>query len=134
MSATKEMSAETKKEKAKVIQEEKSVGKEKSVEKGKEKAEENQEKSIGKGKSVKKGKEKEKAAEKEKEKEKERRGRGIDHDPSGDGQGWVGEIKALLDTEINREQPPGEVAHNVGGNAGVDDDVIARARVEAMAF
>ncbi|CAI5504321.1 unnamed protein product [Closterium sp. Naga37s-1] len=59
---------------------------EKSATKGKEKAAENQEeKSVGEGKSVKNGK----------EKEKERKGHGIRHDSSGDGQGWVGEIKLV---------------------------------------
>ncbi|CAI5525674.1 unnamed protein product [Closterium sp. Naga37s-1] len=106
---TRAMTAETGREKAK----------ENSVEKGKEKAEENQEeKSVGEGTSVKKGKEKaaekekekEKAVEKEKEKKKEkekekekeekekekgRKGHGIRHDNSGDGLGWVGEIKVL---------------------------------------
>ncbi|CAI7854753.1 unnamed protein product [Closterium sp. NIES-53] len=76
---------------------------------GERKVEENQEKSVGEGTSAKKGKEKvaekekEKAAEKEKEKKKEkekekekgRKGHGIRHDNSGDGLGWVGEIKVL---------------------------------------
>ncbi|CAI5489166.1 unnamed protein product [Closterium sp. Naga37s-1] len=71
-----------------------SAGKEMSDEKGK-KAEGNQDKTGGKGKSAKK---KEKAEEEDEavgegKKEHGRRGHGIRHDKSGDGLGWVGEIK-----------------------------------------
>ncbi|CAI5457398.1 unnamed protein product [Closterium sp. Yama58-4] len=95
------------KEKAAENMEEESVGEGKSAKKGKETATEEkaaanmEEKSEGEGKGAKKGKEKarekekEKAAEKEKEMQKERRGHGIRHDSSGDGQGWVGEIKLV---------------------------------------
>ncbi|CAI6008293.1 unnamed protein product [Closterium sp. NIES-65] len=71
-----------------------SVGKEMSEEKRK-KAKGNQDKTGGKGKPAKK---KEKAEEEDKEggegdKEHGRRGHGIRQDKSGDGHGWVGEIK-----------------------------------------
>ncbi|CAI5972666.1 unnamed protein product [Closterium sp. NIES-64] len=74
-------------------QEEKSVGEGTSAKQGKEKA------AVGDGRPVKKGKEKEKKkeqAEKEaEEKEKGRKGHGIRQDSTGDGLGWVGEIKVL---------------------------------------
>ncbi|CAI5966239.1 unnamed protein product [Closterium sp. NIES-64] len=57
-------------------------------------------------------------------------------------------MEAVLNAEMNRNRPLGEVVYNVvpalqrtaldrvylGGNAGVDADVIARAMIETMAF
>ncbi|CAI5499974.1 unnamed protein product [Closterium sp. Naga37s-1] len=89
---TQAMSAETGREKAK----------EKSVEKGKEKAEEKDEKEKEKEEKEKEKEKTKEKEEKEKEKEKEEKekekgwkGHGIRHDNSGDGLGWVGEIKVL---------------------------------------
>ncbi|CAI5946273.1 unnamed protein product [Closterium sp. NIES-65] len=59
-----------------------------------------------------------------------------------------GDAQAVLNVEINRDRLLGEVAYNValalqshaldkvypGGNAGVDNDVVARVTVKTMAF
>ncbi|CAI5493242.1 unnamed protein product [Closterium sp. Naga37s-1] len=69
-----------------------SAGKEMSEEKGK-KAEGSQDKKGGKGKPAKKKEKAEEDDEEGGEGDKERRGHGIRQDRSGDGHGWVGEIK-----------------------------------------
>ncbi|CAI5467964.1 unnamed protein product [Closterium sp. Yama58-4] len=69
-----------------------SAGKEMSDEKGK-KVGGNQDKKGGKGKTAKTKEEEEDEAVGEGKKEHGRRGHGIHHDKSGDGLGWVGEIK-----------------------------------------
>ncbi|CAI5496972.1 unnamed protein product [Closterium sp. Naga37s-1] len=100
-SATKVMSAETGQENAKAKEIlEKSVGKGTSAKKGKEKAAE-------------KEKEKEEETEKEeKEKEKGRKGHGIRQDKSGDGLGWVGEIKVVgINRYIGKSREKLELAY-----------------------
>ncbi|CAI5484394.1 unnamed protein product [Closterium sp. Yama58-4] len=88
-----------------------SAGKEMSDENGK-KAGGNQDKKGGKGKSAKTKEEEEDEAVGEGKKEHRRRGHGIRHDKSGDGLGWVGEIKVNVENRyIGKSRDKMELAY-----------------------